>query len=64
MRAVSGGNGVSLTVPIGNPNLSTGSGSAVQWDKAKALTLFRALRDNNTESIRVLAKEQEALRNK
>jgi LCP family protein required for cell wall assembly len=64
MRAVSGGGGLSLTVPISNPNLSTSSGSAVQWDKAKALTLFHALRDNNTESITAMAKEQEALRNR
>jgi len=58
MRAVSGGNGLSLTVPISNPNLSTNVGSAVQWDKTKALTLFRALQADDTESIRTLAEEQ------
>ena len=58
MRAVSGGNGLSLTVPISNPNLSTNVGSAVQWDRTKALTLFRALQADDTESIRALADEQ------
>lgn len=62
MRAVSGGGGVSLTVPIGNPNLSTPAGSAVQWDRTKALDLFRALQRDDTEAIRPLAAEQERAR--
>lgn len=63
MRAVSGGNGLSLTVPIGNPNLSTSSGSAVQWDRTQALALFQALQKDDTESIRSIAAAQEKARN-
>ena len=63
MRAVSGGNGLSLTVPIGNPNLRTSAGSAVQWDKTQALVLFRALQKDDTESIRSIADAQEKARN-
>jgi LCP family protein required for cell wall assembly len=63
MRAVSGGNGLSLTVPVSNPNLSTSAGSAVQWDKTQALVLFRALQKDDTESIRALADAQEKARN-
>src|SRR3954452_4599601 len=58
MRAVSGGNGLSLTVPISNPNLSTNVGSAVQWDRAQALTLFRDLQKDDTEAIRSIAAAQ------
>jgi anionic cell wall polymer biosynthesis LytR-Cps2A-Psr (LCP) family protein len=64
MRAVSGGNGLSLTVPIGNPNLrTTNAGSAVEWDKTQALVLFRALAKDDTESIRSIAVAQEKARN-
>jgi LCP family protein required for cell wall assembly len=62
MRAVSGGNGVSLTVPISNPNLSTSAGSAVQWDRTKALGLFKALKTGDDAYVRSLAKEQERAR--
>jgi LCP family protein required for cell wall assembly len=58
MRAVSGGNGLSLTVPISNPDLRTDHGSAVQWDRAQALVLFRALQKDDTESIRSIADAQ------
>lgn len=61
MRAVAGGDGVSLTVPVANANLSTSAGSAVGWDRQKALQLFNAIKEDDTESIRPLAKEQEAL---
>jgi len=63
MRAVSGGNGLSLTVPIGNPNLSTNVGSAVQWDRTQALALFTALQKDDTEAIRSMAAAQEKARN-
>jgi LCP family protein required for cell wall assembly len=59
MRAVAGGGGVSLTVPVGDPNLSTPSGSAVGWDERDAARLFEALRTDDTEAIRPLAREQE-----
>jgi LCP family protein required for cell wall assembly len=58
MRAVSGGNGLSLTVPIGNPDLRTSAGSAVQWDRTQALALFNALKQDDTESIRAIADAQ------
>jgi anionic cell wall polymer biosynthesis LytR-Cps2A-Psr (LCP) family protein len=64
MRAVSGGNGLSLTVPIGNPDLRTpNAGSAVQWDRTQALALFKALQQDDTESIRSIADAQEKARN-
>ena len=63
MRAVSGGGGLSLTVPVSNPNLSTPAGSAVQWDRTAALSLFNALKNDDTSAIAPLAAEQEKLRN-
>jgi LCP family protein required for cell wall assembly len=62
MRAVAGGNGLSLTVPIGNANLSTPAGSAVSWDSAKSKRLFTALKTDDTAAIEPLAKEQEKAR--
>jgi LCP family protein required for cell wall assembly len=62
MRAVAGGNGLSMTVPISNPNLITSAGSSVQWDRAKALTLFHDLQADDTEAIRPLANAQKAAR--
>ena len=47
-----------MTVPISNPNLSTPSGSAVQWDKEKALQLFDGLKTNDEAKIKPLADEQ------
>ena len=58
MRAVSGGSGLSLTVPIGNPALRTPAGEAVSWDTAKAQKLFTALRKDDTDAIKPLAAEQ------
>jgi LCP family protein required for cell wall assembly len=46
MRAVSGDNGLSLTVPIADMALPTSAGLAVKWDTERALDLFRALRDD------------------
>jgi LCP family protein required for cell wall assembly len=40
------GNPVTGTVPIANAALPTSAGEAVQWDRAKALALFNALKDN------------------
>jgi LCP family protein required for cell wall assembly len=47
MGSLSGGKGVTTTVPIKNPDLSTSVGSAVQWDEAGAKALFDALRKGN-----------------
>jgi LCP family protein required for cell wall assembly len=60
MRTVSGGGGIQMTVPIGNPNLSTPAGSAVQWDREKALQLFDGLKTNDESKIKPLADEQAA----
>lgn len=58
MRNVAGGNGVSLTVPIGNPDLNTPVGSCVQWNSKQAKKLFDALRRNDTETARQIAQTQ------
>ena len=47
MRAVAGGGGQRITVPVADPDFRTPSGaSAVRWDRARALELFRTLRTN------------------
>jgi len=43
VRAVSGGAGVTTTVPIADANASTAAGSSVLWDAPKAARLFRSL---------------------
>lgn len=45
MRAVAGGKGHSLTVPVADANYSTTVGSTVLWDEAGAAELFGALRE-------------------
>jgi LCP family protein required for cell wall assembly len=48
MRAVSGGAGVSLTVPVANAGARTeGGASAVKWDVDESRALFNALRNGN-----------------
>ena len=44
MRAVAGGGGTQITVPVADPNFATPAGSAVRWDRDRALELFRSLR--------------------
>ncbi len=47
MRAVAGGDGKRITVPVADINYRTPTGaSAVRWDRARALDLFHTLRDN------------------
>ncbi|WP_252396094.1 LCP family protein [Streptantibioticus parmotrematis] len=47
MKDVSSGKGKSITVPIGNANLSTPSdGDAVQWDMTKAKQLFSQIQND------------------
>jgi LCP family protein required for cell wall assembly len=58
MRATSGGEGLSLTVPISNPDLRTPAGSSVAWDDAQAAKVFDAIRADDTELIRPIAKQQ------
>jgi LCP family protein required for cell wall assembly len=58
MRAVAGGGGLSLTVPVGNTALRTNAGEAVSWDTAKSSALFDALKRDDTEAIRPIAADQ------
>ncbi|MGZ4610204.1 MAG: LCP family protein, partial [Actinomycetes bacterium] len=44
MKAISGGKGIKTTVPVADTNYRTSAGSAVLWDRAKALALFHSLR--------------------
>ena len=46
MRAVAGGDGKRITVPVSDINYSTPAGSAVKWDTQRALALFHSLRTN------------------
>jgi LCP family protein required for cell wall assembly len=46
MRAVAGGDGKRITVPVADVNYSTPAGSAVKWDTQRALALFHSLRTN------------------
>ena len=47
MRAVSNGDGLSLTVPVASTNYpTTNAGVAVKWDTARAKALFKALKND------------------
>lgn len=46
MRGLSGGDGLTTTVPVGGFGSSPGVGSYVRWDKAKSEALFKALRED------------------
>jgi LCP family protein required for cell wall assembly len=50
MRAVSGGDGVAMTVPVAGTETVPGAGSVVRWDREKALALFEALRQDRPVS--------------
>ncbi|MGI8458465.1 MAG: LCP family protein [Propionibacteriaceae bacterium] len=56
MRKVSGGHGLTLTVPVGNANLSTSVGSAVAWDEAKSAAMFADLARGDTADLAKYAK--------
>ncbi|WP_128379738.1 LCP family protein [Streptomyces cavernae] len=51
MRAVSGGNGKQLGVPVSDRALSTPRGSAVRWDTAEAEKLFTELANDRPVSL-------------
>lgn len=51
MRAVSTGDGQSVTVPVADANYSTAAGSAVLWDEAESEGLFEALRTDAPLSV-------------
>ncbi|MFD0528550.1 LCP family protein [Kitasatospora arboriphila] len=47
MKGVSGGDGKSITVPIGNPDFRTPTGeSAVKWDATKSKQVFDAFKND------------------
>lgn len=50
-RGISQGNGNSVTVPVGNSNLPTSVGSAIQWDEVQSQQLFDDLREDRALSI-------------
>jgi len=51
MRSVSSQQGLSLTVPVANPALSTHVGSAVKWDSARAVELFKAIKNDEPLTV-------------
>jgi len=51
IRSVSGGDGLSLTVPVSNAALPTHVGSAVKWDSQKALELFKAIKNDDPLTV-------------
>lgn len=48
LHRATGSNGIRMTVPIADANLSTPAGSAVLWDRSKSLALFEALAKGDT----------------
>lgn len=56
MRGVSGGDGVTATVPISGFGSAPGVGSYVRWDTARAEALFAALREDKPVPDSVLDK--------
>jgi LCP family protein required for cell wall assembly len=60
MRAVAGGGGLSLTVPVATTALRTpNAGVAVAWNAAQADRLFAALRADRTDDVRPIAQAQQ-----
>ncbi|HYO20631.1 MAG TPA: LCP family protein [Dermatophilaceae bacterium] len=51
MRSVSSGQGLSLTVPVSDPSLSTQVGSVVKWDSQKALELFNSIKNDEPLTV-------------
>ena len=56
MRRVSGGDGLTLTVPVSNPGASTPVGSAVLWDESEARAMFRDIARGDTSDLEKYAK--------
>lgn len=51
MRSVAGGSGLTLTVPISNPNYPSSAGSAVLWDQEKASAMFAEIAAGDTSEL-------------
>jgi LCP family protein required for cell wall assembly len=54
MRSAAGADGISMTVPVSDPNLRTAHGLAVKWNTDQALEMFQDLKDDDTEALRSL----------
>jgi hypothetical protein len=51
MRRVSGGQGLTLTVPVANPDAFTPVGSAVLWDEEEAAAMFDDIARGDTSDL-------------
>jgi len=56
MKQISGGNGLTLTVPISSAGASTPVGSAVLWDAAKSKAMFSDIARGDTSDLDKYAK--------
>ena len=56
MRTVSGGGGLTLTVPVSDPGASTPVGSAVIWDDAAAQEMFADIARGDTSDLEKFAR--------
>lgn len=58
MRKVASEKGLTLTVPIANPDASTSSGSAVLWDDEQAKEMFGEIARGDTSKLKRFAEDQ------
>ena len=56
MKAISAGDGYTLTVPVSSTNASTAAGSAVLWDSSRAQAMFADLARGDTSDMAKYAK--------
>lgn len=56
MRTVAGGGGLTLTVPISDPDASTSAGSAVLWDEEEAGAMFGDIARGDTSDLEQYAR--------
>ena len=56
MKRISGGNGLTLTVPVSSTGASTSVGSAVLWDAAKSKAMFSDIKRGDTSGLNKYAK--------
>jgi anionic cell wall polymer biosynthesis LytR-Cps2A-Psr (LCP) family protein len=56
MKRISGGNGLTLTVPVSSSGASTSVGSAVLWDSAKSKAMFSDIKRGDTSNLNKYAK--------
>ncbi|WP_432561828.1 LCP family protein [Kineococcus sp. SYSU DK003] len=54
MRSATGAGGISMTVPVSDPNYRTSHGLAVKWNTDQALEMFEDLKADDTEALRSL----------